>query len=106
MTGVRHLLLLTYAAYGRQKLVQVEPGKATMEKVCSVESGVYLEDLSSGLQQTSVAAYGLTTGPLKCKLELHPKTLTQSSEKSLLMHFWFLLFKRRQAVIPNVWVIP
>lgn len=103
---MKNLLLLTYAAYGRQKPVQVEPGKATMERVCSVESGVYLEDLSSGLQQTLVAAYGLTTGPLRCKSELRPKMLTQSSEKSLLMHFWFLLFKRRQAVMQNVWMIP
>lgn len=58
-----------------------------------VESGAYLEDLFFGLQQTLLAIYGLTTGPSRCKLELHPKTLTQSSEKSLQMRFWFLLFK-------------
>lgn len=68
-----------------------------MEITYLVESGVYLEDLSSGLQQTSLAIYGLTTGPLRCMLELHPKTLTQSSERSLQMHFWFLLFKIEKA---------
>lgn len=103
---VKYLLRLTCAAYGRQKPVQVEPGKAITDRVCLVESGVYLADLSSGLQQTLVAAYGLRTGPLRCKLELHPKMIIQSSEKSLLMHFWFLLFKRRQAVMQNVWMIP
>lgn len=103
---MKYLLRLTCAAYGRQKPVQVEPGKAITDRVCLVESGVYLEDLSSGLQQTLVAAYGLRTGLLRCKLELHPKMITQSSEKSLLMHFWFLLFKRRQAVMQNVWMIP
>lgn len=100
------MLFLTYEAYGRQKPVQVEPGKVAMERVCSAGSAVHLEDLSSGLQQTWVAACGLTTGPLRCKLELHPKMITQSSEKSLLTHFWFLLFKIRQAVMQNVWMIP
>lgn len=64
-----------------------------METVCLTESVVYREDLFSGLQQTSLAIYGLTTGPLICKLELHPKMLIQSSEKSLQPQFWFLLFK-------------
>jgi len=44
-----------------------------MEIMYLVESGVYLEDLFSGLQQTLLAIYGLTTAPLRCTLELHPK---------------------------------
>lgn len=64
-----------------------------MEIMYLVESGVYLEDLFSGLQQTLLAICGSTTGPSRCKLELRPKTLTQSSEKGLQKRFWFLLFK-------------
>lgn len=64
-----------------------------METTYLAESGAYLEDLFSGLQQTLLAIYGLTTGPSRCMLEFHPKMLTQSSERSLQMHFWFPLFK-------------
>jgi len=58
------------------------------------ESVDYPEDSFSGLQQTLLVAYGLTTGPSRCKLELHPKMLIQSSEKSLQLQFLFLLYKK------------